>query len=259
MAKIVADHEVVEVRYPVNDSFIISFRSPVDIPQILPGNFAEIQIENTTGVFLRRPFSILDVDYDSRIISFFIKIIGKGTKRLGEAQRGDKVSLMYPLGNSFTMPVPEKKVLIVGGGSGIAPFVMLGRNLKKNGNKVTFLIGGKSKKDVLISALFSEFGEVFTTTEDGSAGERGFVTDHSLIKTGSPPFDKIYSCGPEAMMKAVGKIAKQNNIDCEVSLENMMACGFGACLCCVTETIDGNKRVCKEGPVFNINYLKWRI
>jgi dihydroorotate dehydrogenase electron transfer subunit len=166
---------------------------------------------------------------------------------------------MYPLGNSFTMPVPEKKVLIVGGGSGIAPFVMLGRNLKKNGNKVTFLIGGKSKKDVLISALFSEFGEVFTTTEDGSAGERGFVTDHSLIKTGSPPFDKIYSCGPEAMMKAVGKIAKQNNIDCEVSLENMMACGFGACLCCVTETIDGNKRVCKEGPVFNINYLKWRI
>ncbi len=259
MSKIIADHVVVEVRYPVNDSFIITLRSPVDIPDILPGNFAEIQIENTTGVFLRRPFSILDVDYESRMISFFIKIIGKGTKKLGEAKRGDKVSLIYPLGNSFSLPEPGKKVLIVGGGSGIAPFVLLGRNLKSNNNDVTFLIGGKSKKDVLVSSLFSGFGKVLTTTEDGSAGEKGFVTGHSLFKSGNIHFDKIYSCGPEPMMKAIGKIANRNGIDCEVSLENMMACGFGACLCCVTETIEGNKRVCKEGPVFNVNYLKWRI
>ncbi len=259
MAKILAYHEVVEVRYPVSDSFIISFRSPVEIPRVLPGNFAELQIENTAGVFLRRPFSILDVDYDSRIISFYIKIVGKGTKKLGEAKRGDRVSLIYPLGNSFTLPEPGKKVLIVGGGSGIAPFVLLGRSLKENNNDVTFLIGGRSKKDVLVSSLFSGFGEVLTTTEDGSTGEKGFVTDHSVFKSGDLAFDKIYSCGPDAMMKAVGRIAKQNGIDCEVSLENMMACGFGVCLCCVTETIEGNKRVCKEGPVFNINYLKWQI
>ncbi len=257
MAKIIADHEVVEVRYPVSDSFIISFISPVKIPEILPGNFAEIQIENSSDVFLRRPFSILDVDYENRIISFFIKIIGKGTKKLGEVRRGDKVSLIYPLGNSYSLPEPKKKVLIVGGGSGIAPFVQLGRNLKVNSNDVTFLIGGKSKKDVLLTALFSEFGEVLSTTEDGSMGEKGFVTDHSVFRSDNLPFDRIYSCGPDAMMKAVGRIAKQNEIDCEVSLENMMACGFGACLCCITETVEGNKRVCKEGPVFNVNYLKW--
>jgi len=259
MIKVFADHEVIEIRYPISDAFIISLRSPVEIPEILPGNFAEIQIKNITGVFLRRPFSILDVDYDSRVISFFIKIIGKGTGKLGEAQRGDKVSLIYPLGNSFTMPEPGKKVLIVGGGSGIAPFVMLGRNLKNNDNEVTFLTGGKSRKDVLTSALFSEFGEIYTTTEDGSSGEKGFVTDHSILNSESLHFDKIYSCGPDAMMKAVGKIANRHKINCEVSLENMMACGFGACLCCATETIEGNKRVCKEGPVFNVNYLKWQI
>lgn len=257
MSKLVADHTVVDIHYPVEGNYIIRLQSPVEIPNIRPGNFAEIQINNSPEVFLRRPFSILDVDYEKRIISFYVKIIGKGTKQLGDSKKGEKVNIIYPLGNSFGLPESGKKVLIVGGGSGIAPFILLGKELQKNNNTVTFLMGGRSKKDILLTEEFSKYGEVIATTEDGSHGEKGLVTNHSVFN--SLDVDKIYTCGPDPMMKAIGKIAVQKNIECEVSLENTMACGFGVCLCCVTATEEGNKRVCVEGPVFNVNYLKWQI
>ncbi|MEZ5197614.1 MAG: dihydroorotate dehydrogenase electron transfer subunit [Bacteroidales bacterium] len=257
MVKIVSDHTLVDIHYPVEGNYIIRLQSPEEIPPVRPGNFAEIKVPKSPDVFLRRPFSILDVDYKNRIISFYIKIIGKGTQQLGEVKKGEKVNLIYPLGNSFTLPEPGKKVLIVGGGSGIAPFILLGKELQKNNNPVTFLVGGRSKKDILLTEEFSKYGEVITTTEDGSIGEKGLVTQHSVFN--SLDVDKIYTCGPDPMMKAIGKIAVERNIECEVSLENMMACGFGVCLCCVTATEEGNKRVCIEGPVFNVNYLKWQI
>ncbi len=258
MNKIIADHEIVNIHYPVEGNYIIQLKSPVNIPPVKPGNFAEIHISNSPEIFLRRPLSILDIDYEKKLISFYVKIIGKGTKRLGENNVGDKVNIIYPLGNSFNIPDNVKKVLIVGGGSGIAPFILLGKELKKKNIHTTFLLGGRSKKDILLTEKFSKYGEVLVTTEDGSLGEKGMVTDHSIFKPDNLDFDKIYTCGPNAMMKAIGKIAVSKNIDCEVSLENMMACGFGVCLCCVTETQEGNKRVCKEGPVFNVNYLKWQ-
>ena len=257
MKKIIADFEVIDIHFPVKGSYIIRFKSPENIPEIKPGNFAEIHINNSPDVFLRRPFSILDVDYQNRIISFYIKVIGKGTKQLGNYKTGEKISIIYPLGNSFTLPVKAKKVLLIGGGSGIAPFILLGKELQKNNIQTTFLLGGRSKKDILLTGEFGKYGEVLITTEDGSLGEKGFVTDHPVFNSPEFNFDKIYSCGPDPMMKAIGRIAKEKGVDCEVSLENMMACGIGACLCCVTETIEGNKRVCMEGPVFNTNYLKW--
>ncbi|MDD4419004.1 MAG: dihydroorotate dehydrogenase electron transfer subunit, partial [Bacteroides graminisolvens] len=104
---------------------------------------------------------------------------------------------------------------------------------------------------------FTQYGNVFTTTEDGSMGEKGYVTQHSLLSTQT--FNKIYTCGPKPMMMAVAKYAKTNNIECEVSLENTMACGFGVCLCCVENTTEGHICVCKEGPVFNIKKLLWQI
>lgn len=257
MSKIVEDHQIVDIQNPIEENYIITFKSPVDIPPISPGNFAEIHIDNKPGVFLRRPFSILDVDYQKREISFYIKVIGKGTQQLGEYKIGDTVNLIYPLGNSFNIPDAAKKVLIVGGGSGIAPFILLGKVLKKRNIETTFLLGGRSKKDILLTEKFAKYGEVFATTEDGSFGEKGLVTQHSVFTSSEFYFDKIFTCGPDPMMKAVGKIAQEKEVACEVSLENMMACGFGICLCCVTATNEGNKRVCKEGPVFNVNYLKW--
>ncbi len=237
------------------DNYILTLSSDTDIENVNPGNFAEIKVPDVPDVFLRRPISILDVNHEENTISFYIKAIGKGTKKMGNLAIGSKLNLVYPLGNSFSVN-KQKSILIVGGGSGIAPFIMLAEKLKKQNTTVTFLIGARSKGDVFLTDEFSKFGNVHVTTEDGSLGEKGLVTQHSVF-TGAFPFDYIYTCGPDPMMKAVAKIAHQKNIVCEASLENMMACGIGACLCCVTPTSGGNKCVCTDGPVFNTKELQW--
>ncbi|MFU8842548.1 MAG: dihydroorotate dehydrogenase electron transfer subunit [Bacteroidales bacterium] len=258
MFRIIENHIVVKVESPAAGNFIISLRSPVEIPEIMPGNFAEIQVPDAPDVFLRRPFSILDVDYGNRLISFYVKAIGKGTRKLGALETGKQVHLIYPLGNSFTLPEKGKKVLIVAGGSGIAPFILLAKELRKNENEITFLLGARTANEVILKEAFAKYGMVCITTEDGSDGEKGLVTHHSLFTGEQFPFDKVYACGPDPMMKAVATLARNKGADCEVSLENMMGCGFGVCLCCVTPTIEGNKRVCWEGPVFNSSYLTWQ-
>ncbi|MFK5857395.1 MAG: dihydroorotate dehydrogenase electron transfer subunit, partial [Bacteroidota bacterium] len=237
------------------DNYILTLSSDTIIEDVYPGNFAEIKVPDTPDVFLRRPISILDVDQKANTISFYIKAIGKGTKKMGNLAIGSQLNIIYPLGNSFSVN-NQKNVLIVGGGSGIAPFIMLGDKLKKENANVTFLLGARSKSDVFLTNEFSKYGEVLVTTEDGSLGEKGLVTQHSVF-SGSFPFDYIYTCGPDPMMKAVAKIAHEKNIVCEASLENMMACGIGACLCCVTPTVRGNLCVCTEGPVFNTKELQW--
>lgn len=237
------------------DNYILTLSSGSDIEDVKPGNFAEIKVPDAPDVFLRRPISILDVDHKAKTIQFYIKAIGKGTRKLGTLSIGSEVNIVYPLGNSFSIN-KQKKVLIVGGGSGIAPFIMLASKLKKENTEVTFLIGARSKGDVFLTDEFSKFGDVLVTTEDGSLGEKGLVTQHSVF-SGSFNFDHIYTCGPDPMMKAVARIANEKNISCEASLENMMACGIGACLCCVTPTVNGNKCVCTDGPVFNTKELQW--
>ena len=259
MTKVIADHKIVDIQIPAKGHLFITLKSPDKIPTVFPGNFAELHIAKSPKVFLRRPFGILDVDYKNRLISFYIKIVGKGTRELTRYKTGEKINVIYPLGNSFSIPKDGKEVLIVGGGSGIATFILLGKLLKQNDIKSTFLIGGRAKEDILLADELEKYGKVLITTEDGSLGEKGFVTDHSIFRSGDFNFSKIYTCGPEPMMKAIGKIAKKHQTDCEVSLENMMACGFGVCLCCVTETKEGNQRVCMEGPVFNLDDLKWQI
>lgn len=185
-------------------------------------------------------------------------MIGDGTRRLAEVNSGDVINVVLPLGNGYTMPQkPSDKLLLVGGGVGTAPMLYLGEQLAKNGHKPTFLLGARSNKDLLQLEEFVKYGEVYTTTEDGSHGEKGYVTQHSILN--QVHFEQIYTCGPKPMMMAVAKYAKSNQIECEVSLENTMACGIGACLCCVENTTEGHLCVCKEGPVFNINKLLWQI
>ena len=253
--KKVQDFKIKEYVWLNKDNYILKLVADDDIPEIFPGNFAEIKVPNSDDVFLRRPISVLDVDYSKREISFYIKAIGKGTIKLGNQNIGETVNIVYPLGNRFNVD-SQKKVLIVGGGSGIAPFVTLGRELKSKNVETVFLIGGRTSNDVFLTEEFGKYGRVEVTTEDGSRGEQGRVTDHPLFKD-KFDFDKVYTCGPDPMMKAVAKIAEENGVDCEVSLENMMACGIGACLCCVTPTKNGNKVVCTEGPVFNSKELSW--
>ena len=133
----------------------------------------------------------------------------------------------------------------------------MGAQMREQGIEPTFLLGARTQADLLMLDEFKKYGRVFTTTEDGSAGEKGFVTNHSILQ--QEQFDRISTCGPTPMMKAVARLAREKGIDCEVSLENLMACGVGACLCCVEKTTEGNLCVCKEGPVFNINRLLWQI
>jgi len=238
-------------------NYVIHLKSTQNLPGIFPGNFAEIEISDSSDIFLRRPLSIFDIDYDKNQISFYVKIIGKGTRKLSTLQHGRKVNIIYPLGNSFSL-TDSGNVLIAGGGSGIAPFLLLAEELKRNSTKMTFIFGAHTKDDIFFIERFSDYGPVHISTEDGSMGEKGLITDHHIFNSDDiGTFDKIFTCGPDPMMKAIAKIAKKQQITCEVSLENMMACGFGACLCCVVESVNGNVCVCTEGPVFDSKKLSW--
>ncbi|MBE0674486.1 MAG: dihydroorotate dehydrogenase electron transfer subunit [Bacteroidales bacterium] len=184
-----------------------------------------------------------------------IQVVGNGTEKLVRSEPGDVINAVFPLGNSFSMPRQGERVLLIGGGCGIAPLLFLGREIRSAGIEPHFLLGFRNASTVLGSDEYRKIGKVWLTTEDGSAGEKGYVTDHSVLKTIN--YDRIYCCGPDPMMKAVGKYAMANGIECEVSLENLMACGFGVCLCCVVPTVNGNLCSCTEGPVFNVKDLKW--
>ncbi len=237
---------------------LIKLTQSSPLPEMLPGQFAEIRIDGSNTTFLRRPISINYVDKDKNEVWFLVQLIGDGTRKLATVSVGDTVNVVLPLGNGFTLPTSsEKNVLLIGGGVGTAPMLYLGALLKNMECKPTFLLGARSESDLLQLDLFKEMGDVYITTEDGSVGEKGYVTMHSILK--QKRFDMIYTCGPKPMMMAVAKYAKSADIECEVSLENKMACGVGACLCCVEKTEEGHVCVCKDGPVFNIKKLLWQI
>lgn len=238
---------------------LLEFKSETPLEGIVPGQFVNVLIEGTNQVFLRRPFSFFWVDHENCTFSILVKKVGPGTHFLANAQSGDRMSVLFPLGRGFQIPDEDSQTLLVGGGVGVAPLLMLAAELFKNNHKPDILLGGRSESDLLKRDSFGKYGIVHTTTEDGSHGVKGFVTNHSALGLDIRNYSKIYCCGPEPMMKAVASLARINGIACEVSLENTMACGYGVCLCCVTETTEGNKCVCTEGPVFDINRLKWQI
>lgn len=225
------------------------------LPDSMPGQFVQVAVDNSKTTFLRRPVSINYVDRVNNRLWLLVRNAGDGTAAIMRKRPGDKMNVICPLGNGFSMPVAvSDRLLLVGGGVGVAPLLELGAVLKARGFQPEFLLGARSADDILESDMFEAIGPVHIATDDGSAGHHGLVTQHPVIQSG---WDRIYCCGPAPMMKAVARCAAQSGIDCEVSLENMMACGVGACLCCVEKTVKGNVCVCTEGPVFNINQLTW--
>lgn len=258
MKKYILDLTVNSVEALSDKHVLIKLTDDKPLPEMLPGQFVEVRVDNSPSTFLRRPISINNVDYDHNELWLLVAAVGDGTRQLQKLQKGDHLNCMMPLGNSFTMPTDSsEKVLLVGGGVGVAPLLYFGKRIKAMGGEPTFLLGARSAKDVLERELFEQVGRVLITTEDGSEGEKGFVTNHSVLA--QEHFDRISTCGPKPMMMAVARYAFKNDIECEVSLENKMACGVGACLCCVEKTVEGNKCVCKEGPVMNIKKLTWQI
>ena len=278
MKKYVLDLLLKHISQPRPGYLVLQLTNPSDVlPEMLPGQFVEVRVDGSPSTFLRRPISINLVDREANELWLLVHAVGEGTRALARLEAGATVNVVLPLGRGFTMPEDSSwqnsgaqsssvlaaqssagrgaRYLLVGGGVGTAPLLYLGQELAARGCQPTFLLGGRSVNDLLQLDHFRRFGEVCLTTEDGSAGERGFVTQHSLWQQAS--FDRICTCGPKPMMMAVARLAREKGIPCEASLENLMACGLGACLCCVEDTTEGNVCVCKEGPVFSTDKLKW--
>ena len=233
--------------------FSLVLQHPATLPPIQAGQFVEVEVRHCREVLLRRPISIHDVDEKANTLTLLIQVVGKGTRQLSTLQEGDPLNLIYPLGHGFSLQ--GRQPLLVGGGAGIAPLLLLAKRYSLLGIRPTVLLGGRTRELIPVHREFEPYATVACATEDGSLGEQGLVTQHSLF---AADYDRICTCGPTPMMKAVARHARTHGIACEVSLENMMACGIGACLCCVCDTDEGHKCVCKEGPVFDSSKLtKW--
>lgn len=258
MKKYVLDLKVVSVEALSSKHVLIKLTDNNPLPEILPGQFVEVRVDHSPATMLRRPISINFVDRDCNELWLLVAMVGDGTRQLGKLKVGDMLNCMFPLGNGFTMPTEKgQKFLLVGGGVGVAPLLYFGKLIKEFGAEPIFLLGARTATDLLELDEFGKIGRVCITTEDGSAGEVGFVTNHSILQ--NEKFDMISTCGPKPMMVSVARYAKQAGVECEVSLENKMACGVGACLCCVEKTTKGNQCVCKDGPVLNIKNLLWQL
>ncbi len=226
-----------------------------------PGQFVMIRTTTSKDPLLRRPFSIHQASRNGRIQILF-KVMGRGTDLLAHCREGEKLSVFGPLGHGFDIK-EDRPSCLVGGGMGIAPILFLAKRIcqvKKSIGIDSIIFGGREKKEVEpLIADFEQLGiKIFPTTDDGSFGQKGFVTD--VIKTlDLSPETVVYACGPEAMMKHLHLYCKDKNMECQVSVESVMACGMGACLGCNIPSQNGHYvHVCYEGPVFQAEDLVWK-
>ena len=213
-----------------------------------PGQFVNIEIE---GMYLRRPISICD--WDEQSITIIYKVVGRGTKAMSQMEIGAQLDLLTGLGNGFDADIECEKPLLVGGGVGVPPLYRLAKELLKRGRKVSVVLGFNTASEVFYAEECAALGaDVFVSTVDGSQGVKGFVTD--AIKEKAIDFDFFYSCGPLPMLKALCGCCEVSG---ELSFEERMGCGFGACMGCSCKTLTGNKRICKDGPVMKREEIIW--
>ncbi len=247
---LIVNSPVLEIKEIQKDIFLQKIYSPVIARQIKPGQFLNIRVSETVSPLLRRPFSICDVEGDYIFIMF--NIFGEGTRILSHKHCEDTIDILGPLGNGFNITDDFDTAVIVAGGLGSAPFPFLTRILKGKYPVYSF-VGGKTKNDVITYNLLN----VQTATDDGSLGFNGNVVQ--LFEKNLPSFEgrkiKVFGCGPNAMLRALKEVCISNNINCEVSTECAMACGFGICQGCPIESSEQSDKyllVCKDGPVFNV-------
>lgn len=237
-----------------NSYYLLKLKVKKSILAAKPGQFYMLKCKNESTI-LRRPISIHSVNEKKNIIEFYYEVKGKGTNELKNITSEQFINLQGPLGNGFNTEIKNKYIAIVGGGMGIAPLNFLIKKLAKN-NSITFICGGKNKDSLKILDNFNlEKINTIITTDDGSLGNKGNVASPLINSLKNKKFDKVYTCGPELMMTNIASICSQNNISCELSLEERMACGVGACVGCSILTKDGMKKVCKDGPIFNSNII----
>jgi len=239
--------EIIELE---NHIFIIKLFSPEIASIIQPGEFLNVKVVDSNYPLLRRPFSVCDVEGD--LICLMFNILGEGTKRLASRNIGDYIDVLGPLGNGFNLDGNFDIAIIVAGGLGVAPFPYFIKKIK-NSKEIFSFIGGKTDKDIITYGM----NNITVSTDDGSAGTKGNVVE--LLELNIKQFEskqiKIFGCGPNVMLRKLKEFSLTHNIDCEVSTECAMACGFGICQGCPIESTQHPEKyllVCKNGPVFNI-------
>ena len=209
------------------------------------GQFVNIQLD---GMFLRRPISVCD--YDEKTLTIVYKVVGKGTEAMSAMVQGKKLDILTGLGNGYDLTLAGDKPVLLGGGVGVPPMYNLSKKLIALGKKVKVILGFNTSSEIFYEDEFKALGcDVTVTTVDGSYGVKGFVTD-ALPEN----YTYFYTCGPEPMLKAVYRATKTSG---QMSFEERMGCGFGACMGCSCKTLTGYKRICKEGPVMKKEEILW--
>ncbi len=209
------------------------------------GQFINIQLD---GLYLRRPISICDCDETA--VTIIYKVVGKGTEQMSKMAVGESLDVLTGLGNGYDLSLSGDKPVLLGGGVGVPPLYMLAKKLKEQGKDVSVILGFNNKSEVFYEQEFKDLGcNVTVTTVDGSYGVKGFVTNAY-----PNDYTYFYTCGPEPMLKAIYKTSKTSG---QMSFEERMGCGFGACMGCSCKTIAGYKRICKDGPVMQKEEILW--
>ncbi|WP_337192691.1 dihydroorotate dehydrogenase electron transfer subunit [Halobacillus halophilus] len=242
------DLEVVNHTLLAVDTYELILRGRLvrDIKQ--PGQF--VHIRTSADEYLRRPVSISDYSMEEETITLLYKVIGKGTKALTNYQAGDTLDVLGPGGRGFPVKaLPGERILLTGGGIGVPPLYRLARELFEKGAELTIILGFQSVDHAFLREEFQQYGEVRVMTNDGSSGNKGYVTDG--IAQMAAPIDRYYTCGPTPMLKAVVQLL--GDTEGYISMEERMGCGIGACFACVVPSHDekGYKRICCDGPVFH--------
>lgn len=241
--------------------FRLVVRAPQIAPLVQPGQFAHVRILPLRDALLRRPFSIFQVEGDTFAILY--KSVGKGTEVLSRMRPGEELNAIGPLGHGFTVPQPGGETpLLVAGGYGMAAMYLLAQRSPQTG--IVF-VGGRRRVDILCEEEFRALGwQVRATTEDGSHGEKGLVTQPLIAELKRTTAGrKLFACGPTPMLKAVGRLAEDFNVPAELSMDEHMCCGVGVCLTCVIPVKAGDaweyQRTCTEGPVFDSRQVLWEV
>jgi dihydroorotate dehydrogenase electron transfer subunit len=239
-----------------NDYYLLQVLQTENMEKPQPGQFYHLKITSNRIAYdplLRRPLSLHNLNEEKGIVGFLYRVIGRGTQSLTEFKSGDKLDLLGPLGRGFKIDFMDKKLLVVGGGMGVAPLYYLSKKLKEN-NQLTILLGFNSDGETTyFRNIFKRITpEPRFSTLDGSSGYQGTVVDllKETIKGSAVEYDYLFACGPRPMLNSVKVLAQKQNLPGQVSLEERMGCGTGVCLSCVCKSVAGNRRVCTDGPVF---------
>lgn len=244
--------------------YLLTIKAPAIAQLAQPGQFVHVKCTPTMDPLLRRPISLHGMDAQAGTITLLYQVVGRGTQLLSKFMVNDEIDVMGPLGRGFTLPNSPGNVVVVGGGIGAAPLLPLVEALCTQGSAVTLILGARTKEWLLGAESFTQAGaQVLVATDDGTQGQHGYVTDILAQQLQGTLPVALYACGPEPMLKAVANMAAKQGVTGQVSLEERMGCGVGACLACVCKikvaTADGwdYQKVCVDGPVFDLEEVLW--